>query len=108
MVLFILLVKKHWIVNSNWDSFLKVYFYIELVLNNLEEAKAASESFVTKYQKNKILIKKYMINENHLLGLFEYSEYIRKMIYTTNAIKAVNSSLKKHPIIKDVSLVKKH
>ncbi len=37
---------------------------------NLEEAKAASESFVTKYQKNKILIKKYMINENHLLGLF--------------------------------------
>lgn len=62
---------------------------------NLEEAKAASESFVTKYQKNKILIKKYMINENHLLGLFDYSEYIRKMIYTTNAIEAVNSSLKK-------------
>lgn len=62
---------------------------------NKEEAQAASEAFKEKYKNNKLLIKKYENNEEHLLGLYEYSEYIRKLVYTTNPIEALNSSLRK-------------
>ncbi len=61
----------------------------------LEEAKAAEQSFRERYKANKILIKKLDANIESMLNLYNYSENIRKLIYTTNAIESVNSCLRK-------------
>src|SRR5574344_2185667 len=63
--------------------------------NNREEALAAADSFREKYKDNKLLIKKFEANVDSMLNLFDYSKYIRKMIYTTNPIESVNSCLRK-------------
>ena len=63
--------------------------------DSLEEAKANVETFRSKWSKNKLLIKRMDDYEGSMLELFSYSENIRKMIYTTNAIESVNSCLRK-------------
>ena len=63
--------------------------------DSLEEAKANVETFRSKWSKNKLLIKRMDDYESSMLELFSYSENIRKMIYTTNAIESVNSCLRK-------------
>ena len=44
---------------------------------------------------NKLLIKKLDTNIESMLNLYNYSESIRKLIYTTNAIESVNSCLRR-------------
>lgn len=61
----------------------------------LDEAKEAEQAFREKYKNNKILIKKLDANIESMLSLYNYSENIRKLIYTTNAIESVNSCLRK-------------
>ena len=63
--------------------------------DSLEEAKANVEIFRSKWSKNKLLIKRMDDYEGSMLELFSYSDNIRKMIYTTNAIESVNSCLRK-------------
>lgn len=62
---------------------------------NRETAISASEEFKEKYANNKLLIKKFENNIESILDLFDYSGLIRKLIYTTNPIESVNSSLRK-------------
>ena len=64
-------------------------------VNTIEEAEAGIQSFKEKYKNNRILIKKLENNKESMLNLYNYSENIRKLIYTTNAIESVNSSLRK-------------
>lgn len=60
-----------------------------------EEAEENIKSFKDKYNKNKLLIKKIEEYTSSMTDLFLYSENIRKLIYTTNAIESVNSCLRK-------------
>ena len=60
-----------------------------------EEAESNVESFREKYKGNKILMKKFENNVDSMLNLFNYSENIRKLIYTTNPIESLNSCLRK-------------
>ena len=64
-------------------------------VNTIEEAEVGIQSFKEKYKNNRILIKKLENNKESMLNLYNYSENIRKLIYTTNAIESVNSSLRK-------------
>lgn len=61
----------------------------------IEEAKSNAESFKEKYKTNKLLMKKFEANIDSMIGLFDYSENIRKLIYTTNPIESLNSCLRK-------------
>ena len=63
--------------------------------NTLEEAEAGVQSFREKYKSNKILMKKFENNVESMINLYDYSQNIRKLIYTTNAIESVNSCLRK-------------
>lgn len=63
--------------------------------NSREEALENVASFKEKWKANKILIKRMNEYEDSMLELFSYSENIRKLIYTTNAIESVNSCLRK-------------
>lgn len=60
-----------------------------------EEAKSNAESFREKYKKNRILIKKFENNIESMINLYDYSENIRKLIYTTNPVESLNSCLRK-------------
>lgn len=60
-----------------------------------EEATSNVESFREKYKNNKILMKKFENNLDSMLNLYDYSENIRKLIYTTNPIESLNSCLRK-------------
>ena len=60
-----------------------------------EEAEENIKSFKDKYNKNKLLIKKIEEYTSSMTDWFLYSENIRKLIYTTNAIESVNSCLRK-------------
>ena len=60
-----------------------------------EEAISNAESFREKYKNNKILIKKFENNVESMINLLDYSENIRKLIYTTNPIESLNSCLRK-------------
>lgn len=62
---------------------------------NLESAEESSRIILEKWNKNKILIKKLENDIPHMLQLFEYSENIRKIVYTTNPIESLNSALRK-------------
>lgn len=64
-------------------------------VDNLKEVKTQVETFINQWSKNKLLIKRTDDYECSMLELFSYSENIRKMIYTTNAIESVNSCLRK-------------
>lgn len=63
--------------------------------NTKEEAQENAQTFRKKWSKNTLLIKRMNEYENSMLELFAYSENIRKIIYTTNAIESVNSCLRK-------------
>lgn len=71
-------------------NFKKIY-----TASNLENAKAEYENFKEKYKENKKLMKKVDENINWIYQLFDYPINIRKVIYTTNAIESMNSSLRK-------------
>ena len=60
-----------------------------------EEAESNADRFREKYKKNKILIKKFENNADSMINLLDYSENIRKLIYTTNPIESLNSCLRK-------------
>ena len=62
---------------------------------DLESANEASKNVLEKWKTNKILIKKLEKDIPHMLQLYEYSENIRKIIYTTNPIESLNSALRK-------------
>lgn len=63
--------------------------------NTKEEALSNVETFRNKYKDNKLLLKKFETNLDSMLNLYDYSENIRKLIYTTNAIESLNSCLRK-------------
>lgn len=72
------------------SEFKKIY-----TANNLEESKLEYENFKKKYEENKKLLKKVDDNIQWIFQIFEYPPYIRKAIYTTNAIESLNAGLRK-------------
>ena len=63
---------------------------------NLESAEAAFETLKEKWGADYPgAIKVWENNLNHIRQLFNYPADIRKVMYTTNAIESVNSSLRK-------------
>ena len=63
---------------------------------NETEAKAALESFSEKWDKKYPLISRsWRNNWESIIPFLSYPDYIRKAIYTTNAIESVNHSLRK-------------
>ena len=62
---------------------------------DLETAKESANNVLKKWENNKILIKKLKNDIPHMLQLYEYSENIRKIVYTTNPIESLNSALRK-------------
>lgn len=61
----------------------------------LDEALLELEAFKDKYKEQKRIVKKAEEFMQYLEPLFELPEEIRKCIYTTNSIEAVNSALRK-------------
>ena len=64
-------------------------------VKNYEEAKENSKSFREKWGDNILLMRKFNEYEESMLELYTYSENIRKLIYTTNAIESVNPCLRR-------------
>ena len=63
---------------------------------SLEEAELELENFKNKYNKeHNRIVKKVQDFMQYLEPLFELPEEIRKCIYTSNAVEAVNSALRK-------------
>lgn len=63
---------------------------------NLEAAEAALDTPKSKWEaKYPGAVKVWVNNFNHVSQLFNYPSDIRRMMYTTNAIESVNSSLRK-------------
>lgn len=62
---------------------------------DLETAKESANNVLKKWESNKILIKKLKNDIPHMLQLYECSENIRKIVYTTNPIESLNSALRK-------------
>lgn len=63
---------------------------------NLEAAQATLDTLKSKWEaKYPGAVKVWGNNFNHLSQLFNYPSDIRRMMYTTNAIESVNSSLRK-------------
>lgn len=62
---------------------------------DLERSKEQYNLFKEKYKTNKKVLKKVEDNVDHIFNLFSEPESIRKLIYTTNTIESVNSSLRK-------------
>lgn len=63
--------------------------------SNLEEAMFQLDIFRQKYKEQKRIVKKVEDFMQYLEPLFELPQEIRKCIYTSNAIEAVNSALRK-------------
>ena len=63
--------------------------------SNGNNAKLEYENFIEKYKSNEKLIKKLNSVIEHIFNIFEYPIEIRKIIYTTNPIESLNSSLRK-------------
>lgn len=61
----------------------------------LEEAEEKYDTFIEKYKENQLIIKYVNDNIDHIYNLFYETPEIRKLIYTTNTIESVNSSLRK-------------
>lgn len=72
------------------NDFKKIY-----TASNIDNAKLEYENFIEKYNSNAKLIKKVSSLIEHVFSIFEYPEEIRKIIYTTNPIESLNSSLRK-------------
>lgn len=63
--------------------------------SNINFAKLAYENFIQKYKDNTKLIKKVNGLIAHVFSIFDYPSEIRKVMYTTNPIESLNSSLRK-------------
>ena len=63
--------------------------------SNINFAKLAYENFLIKYKDNIKLIKKVNDLIYHVFSIFDYPIEIRKVMYTTNPIESLNSSLRK-------------
>ena len=63
--------------------------------SNINFAKLAFENFLIKYKDNTKLIKKVNDLIYHVFSIFDYPIEIRKVMYTTNPIESLNSSLRK-------------
>lgn len=63
--------------------------------SNINFAKLAYENFIQKYKDNTKLIKKVNSLIAHVFSIFDYPSEIRKVMYTTNPIESLNSSLRK-------------
>ncbi len=62
----------------------------------VEQAEAALEEFAQAWDKRYPMISQsWRSNWSRVIPFFDYSEPIRKVIYTTNAIESLNSSLRK-------------
>ncbi|WP_288339228.1 IS256 family transposase [uncultured Allobaculum sp.] len=62
---------------------------------NAKEAEAAFEEFKEKWSGFHGAVNVWERNFHHVLQLFNYGSAVRKIMYTTNAIESVNSSLRK-------------
>lgn len=62
---------------------------------NAKEAEAAFDEFKEKWSHYHGAVNIWERNFHHVLQLFNYGSAVRKMMYTTNAIESVNSSLRK-------------
>lgn len=62
---------------------------------NAKEAEAAFEEFKEKWSSFHGAVNVWERNFHHVLQLFNYGSAVRKIMYTTNAIESVNSSLRK-------------
>jgi transposase-like protein len=64
--------------------------------DTLDAAELALTAFCEKWDKTFPAIgKSWLTHWNHITPIFDYSKEIRKVIYTTNAIESLNSSLRK-------------
>lgn len=63
--------------------------------NSLEQSKLEYQNFIEKYKDSKLVIKKVNDNIDHIFGLYDYPQEIRRVIYTTNPIESLNSALRK-------------
>lgn len=64
--------------------------------DTLDAAELALTSFCEKWDKQFPMIGKgWLAHWQHITPIFDYSKEIRKVIYTTNAIESLNSSLRK-------------
>ena len=63
--------------------------------NSLEEAKEQYKEFKTKFEGKKAVLHQVELSIDHIYSLFEVPESIRKVIYTTNPIESLNSTLRK-------------
>ena len=62
---------------------------------NINFAKLAYENFIQKYKDNTKLIKKVNDLIGYVFSIFDYPAEIRRLMYTTNPIESLNSSLRK-------------
>lgn len=62
---------------------------------NLEESILYYKEFMKQYETKDSILKYVTNNIDHIYSLFSETEEIRRLIYTTNAIESVNSSLRK-------------
>lgn len=62
---------------------------------NLEAANEAFEAFQTNWAHYKGAVDVWKRNYSHVEQLYNYGSAVRKVMYTTNAIESVNSSLRK-------------
>lgn len=63
--------------------------------SNINSAKLAYENFLQKYKDNTKLVKKVNDLIHHVFSIFDYPIETRKVMYTTNPIESLNSSLRK-------------
>ena len=92
----------HMVRNSTkfvaWKDYKAVCADLKKIYRAPTEAEGLSslEDFSSKWDgKYPIIAKSWRNNWENLNTFFEYPDYIRKAIYTTNAIESLNSSLKK-------------
>ena len=62
---------------------------------SLQAARTAFETFEKTWQQYRGAVDVWKRNFSHVEQLFDYSSAVRKVMYTTNAIEAVNSSFRK-------------
>ena len=62
---------------------------------NLNAVNVAFENFKKEWSKYPGAVDVWVRNYSHVEQLFDYSSAVRKMMYTTNAIEAINSSFRK-------------
>ena len=61
----------------------------------MKAAQTAFESFQNEWAQYPSAVDVWVRNFKHVEQLFNYSSLVRKIMYTTNAIEAVNSSFRK-------------